>query len=63
MMDTRRQFTQIVSGIRVQYDAAATDAASVLDETQQKQATELFQKQRAEADDMIRSKLGGPGSH
>jgi len=63
MMDTRRQFTQVVNGIRIQYDAAATDAASVLDETQQKQATDLFQKQKAEADDMIRSKLGGPGSH
>src|SRR5262252_647744 len=58
MMDTRRQFTQVVSGIRIQYDAAATDAASVLDETQQKQAADLFQKQHAEADDMIRSKLG-----
>jgi len=64
MMDTRRQFQQVVNGIRIQYDAAATDAASVLDETQQKQATDLFQKQKAEADDMIRSKLGGgPGSH
>ena len=64
MMDTRRQFTQVVSGIRLQYDAAATDAASVLDEAQQKQAADLFQKQKAEADDMVRSKIGGgPGSH
>jgi hypothetical protein len=48
----------------VQYDAAASDAVSLLDETQQKQAKELFDKQRAEADDVIRSKLGGgPGSH
>jgi hypothetical protein len=64
MMDTRRHFTEVVTGIRVQYDAAATEATSLLDETQQKQATELLQKQRAEADDMVRDKLGGgPGSH
>jgi hypothetical protein len=64
MMDTRRRFNEVVNGIRAQYDGAATDAAAVLDETQQKQAAELFQKQKAEADDMIRDKLGGgPGSH
>lgn len=64
MMDTRRQFTQVVNGIRIQYDAAAADAASVLDAEQQKQATDLLAKQKAEADDMIRDKLGGgPGSH
>jgi hypothetical protein len=63
MMDTRRRFTEVVTGIRTQYDGAATDVSSLLDETQQKQAAELFQRQRAEADDMIRSKLGGPGSH
>ncbi len=64
MMDTRRRFTEVVTGIRVQYDGAATDAVSVLDETQQKQANDLIQKQRAEADEMVRDKLGGgPGSH
>jgi hypothetical protein len=64
MMDTRRRFTEVVTGIRVQYDAAATDAVSLLDETQQKQANDLIQKQRAEADEMVRDKLGGgPGSH
>jgi hypothetical protein len=64
MMDTRRRFTEVVTGIRVQYDGAATDALSLLDETQQQQAKDLLQKQRAEADDMIRDKLGGgPGSH
>jgi hypothetical protein len=64
MMDTRRRFTEVVTGIRVQYDGAATDAVSLLDETQQQQAKDLLQKQRAEADDMIRDKLGGgPGSH
>ncbi len=64
MMDTRRRFTEVVTGIRVQYDGAATDAVAVLDETQQKQAKDLVDKQRAEADETIRSKLGGgPGSH
>jgi hypothetical protein len=64
MMDTRRRFTEVVTGIRVQYDGAATDALPLLDEAQQKQATDLIQKQRAEADEMVRDKLGGgPGSH
>ena len=64
MLDTRRHFTEVVNGIRTQYDAAATDAGSLLDETQQKQAKELLDKQHAEADDMVRDKLGGgPGSH
>lgn len=59
MMDTRRQFTLVVNGIRTQYDDAANDAVSVLDETQKKQAGELIQKQHSEADDMIRDKMGG----
>jgi hypothetical protein len=64
MMDTRRRFTEVITGIRVQYDGAATDAVALLDETQQKQAKDLIEKQRAEADEMVRSKLGGgPGSH
>ena len=64
MMDTRRRFTEVVTGIRVQYDGAATDAVQLLDETQQKQANDLIQRQRAEADEMVRDKLGGgPGSH
>ena len=64
MMDTRRRFTEVVTGIRIQYDGAATDAVALLDESQKKQATDLIQKQHAEADDMVRDKLGGgPGSH
>jgi hypothetical protein len=64
MMDTRRRFTEVVTGIRIQYDGAATDAVSLLDESQKKQATDLIQKQHAETDDMVRDKLGGgPGSH
>ena len=64
MMESRRRFTEVVTGIRIQYDGAATDVVSLLDEAQQKQAKDLLEKQRAEADEMIRSKLGGgPGSH
>lgn len=57
---TRRAFTEVVKGLRTQYDAAFSDALPILDETQQKQATELAQKQRSEADDMINDKLGRP---
>lgn len=57
---TRRAFTDVVKGLRTQYDAAFSDALPILDETQQKQATDLAQKQRAEADDMINEKLGRP---
>jgi len=64
MMETRRKFNEVVTGIRTQYDAAANEAIPILDDAQQKQANDLIQKQRAEADDMVRSKLGGgPGSH
>jgi hypothetical protein len=63
MMATRRQFTLIVAGIRSQYDVAASEVIPTLDEAQQKQATDLVQKQRAEADDMLRDKLGvAPGT-
>jgi hypothetical protein len=57
---TRRAFTEVVKGLRTQYDAAFSDALPILDETQQKQATDLAQKQRSEADDMINDKLGRP---
>jgi hypothetical protein len=61
-MDTRRKFAEMVAGIRAQYDMAFNEALPVLDESQQKTATELVQKQRAEAEDMLRDKLGGPGA-
>ena len=64
MMDTRRHFTEVVNGIRTQYDIAAGEAIALLDEAQQKQANDLVQRQRSEAEDMIRNKIGGgPGSH
>jgi len=63
MMETRRRFTEVVAGIRTQYDIAVNAVIPMLDDTQQKLANELVQRQRSEADDMIRSKLGGePGA-
>ncbi len=63
MMSTRRQFAQVVAGIRSQYDDAANEAIASLDEAQQKQAKDLVQKQHSEADDMLRDKLGSaPGT-
>jgi hypothetical protein len=63
MMDTRRQFTQIVAGIRAQYDIALNDVLPLLDASQQKAANDLVQKQRSDADDMLHDKLGGgPGT-
>ena len=55
---TRRVFADVIRGLRTQYDVAFNDALPILDETQQKQANELVQKQRSEADDMISDKLG-----
>lgn len=63
LVDTRRQFALVLTGIRSQYDDAANEAIASLDPTQQKQATDLVQKQKTEADDMIRDKFGsGPGT-
>ena len=63
MMDTRRRFTQVVAGIRTQYDDAVNEVIPMLDDAQQKLANDFVQKQRAETEDMIRSKLGGePGA-
>jgi hypothetical protein len=59
MMETRRHFTEVVTGIRTQYDIAAGEVISTFDETQQKLAKDLVERQRAEAEDMIRGKLGG----
>ena len=59
MMEARRGLTAVVGTIRGNYESSAPDAMAILDETQQKTATELLKKQKEEADDMIREKLGG----
>ena len=59
MMSARRGLTAVVGTIRGNYESSATDAMAILDETQRKAATDLLMKQKEEADDMIRDKLGG----
>lgn len=59
LSETRRGFTQIVSGIRTQYDAAFTEILALLDESQQATAKDLVQHQKADADDTIKDKLSG----
>jgi len=59
MMIARHELAAVVKAIRASYDATLKDAMPILDETQQKRANELLQKQSKEADDMLREKLGG----
>ncbi len=59
MMTARRGLSAVVGTIRGNYEASAKDAMAILDETQQKTATDMLTKQAQEADDMVREKLGG----
>jgi len=59
MMEARRTFTAVVGTIRENYDASLKDALALLDDTQKTSANELLDKQRKEAQDMLREKLGG----
>lgn len=59
MMTARRSLGAVVGTIRGNYEASAKDAMAILDETQQKTAGDLLTKQKEEAEDMIREKLGG----
>lgn len=62
MMEARRMAGAVVSTIRGNYDSALTEALPTLDETQRGRAKELLEKQRSDAQDTIREKLGGgPG--
>ncbi len=61
MMSARRGFTAVVATIRENYDASAKDALAILDETQQKTATDLLEKQKKDAEEMIRDRMGGRG--
>lgn len=61
MMSARRGLGAVVATIRGNYEEALKSATPILDETQQKTAAELVAKQKTEADDMIREKLGGRG--
>lgn len=58
MSAARRTMTATVETIRENYDAALKEALPLLDEGQQKAANELLEKQKKEADEMLRDKLG-----
>lgn len=57
----QREFAATVVKIRANYDAALQAAIPLLDETQRPKADELIAKQKEEADELVREKLGGRG--
>src|SRR5512146_2060719 len=59
MSMARRLVMATVGTIRENYDAALKEALPILDEPQQKTASELLEKQKSEADEMLREQLGG----
>lgn len=61
MSVARRLAAATVGTIRENCDAALKEALPILDESQQMAAGELLNKQRSEADEMLREKLGGRG--
>jgi hypothetical protein len=61
VLSARRGVMSVVADIRAQYEASLKEAMSLLDESQQKTATDLVQKQSQEAEEMLREKLGGRG--
>ncbi len=58
MMEARRTAGAVVATIRENYDASLNDALTGLDETQRGRAKEFLDKQRSEAQDTLREKLG-----
>jgi len=50
---------RLVGTIRGSYESSAKDAMAILDENQRKTAAERLTKQKEEAEDMLREKLGG----
>lgn len=61
IMTARGAVAATVATIRDNYAASLTEALQVLDETQRKSAAELLDRQRTEAEAMLREKLGGRG--
>jgi hypothetical protein len=60
-LTTRGEVTRVVGEVRANYEAALKDALALLDEGQQKTATELVGKQNEDAEKMLSEKLGGRG--
>jgi hypothetical protein len=61
MMTARSGVMAAVADIRANYDASAKEALALLDETQQKTASDLLQKQTADAEQMLQEKLNSRG--
>jgi hypothetical protein len=61
MMGARRGVMTVLGDIRANYEASLKEALALLDESQQKTANELVQKQSQEAEEMLKDKLGGRG--
>jgi hypothetical protein len=57
MMAARSGVMAAVADIRANYDASAKEALALLDESQQKTANDLLQKQTADAEQMLQEKL------
>lgn len=61
MMEARRTALAVVGTIRQKYDATLQLALPTLDENQRKSADALLDKQKQDAEEMLREKLSGRG--
>jgi len=61
MNEARRTVGAVVFTIRQNYDASLKEALPLLDDAQRATANELLEKQRQEAQEMLREKMGGRG--
>jgi hypothetical protein len=59
MMTARRTFAAVVATIRGNYETSLGEAQPLLDDTQKSRANEMVEKQKQEAQDTVREKLGG----
>jgi len=62
MMLARDGASETVRSIREHYAGGLKEAVALLDESQQKTANALVEKQQTEAEQMLREKLGGRGN-
>jgi hypothetical protein len=59
MMSARSQVMTVVTDIRLIYDAGYKEVLPLLDETQQKAAADLVQKQNKAAEETLKEKMSG----
>jgi hypothetical protein len=59
MMSARNQVMTVITDIRSSYEASLKEALPLLDEEQQKKASELLDKQKGENEEVLKEKLGG----